>query len=80
MVEDVARRLRRLEDRAAIHDLVARYALAVDDHDYAALQGMYAADAVFRHAEGGRPPGSRPSQGREGQCGRGTSGQCRVPP
>ncbi|WP_173668124.1 nuclear transport factor 2 family protein [Thermobifida fusca] len=50
MVEDVARRLRRLEDRAAIHDLVARYALAVDDHDYAALQGMYAADAVFRHA------------------------------
>lgn len=50
MTEDVERRLRRLEDRAEIHDLVARYALAVDDRDYAALAGMYAADAVFDHA------------------------------
>lgn len=44
---DLAHRVARLEDRFALQDLVAHYALAVDDRDWDAIAGMYAADSVF---------------------------------
>jgi ketosteroid isomerase-like protein len=39
--------VQRLNDRAELHDLVNRYAMAVDDHDLAAVRDMYTADACF---------------------------------
>lgn len=44
---DLEARIRRLEDRAEITELVNRYALAVDDRDWAAIAQMYARDSVF---------------------------------
>ena len=43
-------RLRRVEDTLAIHDLVARYAFAVDDRDFDTLRDLYTRDAVFEGA------------------------------
>jgi len=40
-------RVRRLEDRQELSDLVARYGRVVDDRDADALRELYAADAVF---------------------------------
>lgn len=45
-------RLRRLEDRAAIEDLAARYFVACDDRDYATLRSLFARDAVYSGAHG----------------------------
>ncbi|RFU19130.1 nuclear transport factor 2 family protein [Geodermatophilus marinus] len=42
-----AARLTRVEDALALHELVARYALAVDDRDWGTLRGLFTADAVF---------------------------------
>ena len=39
--------VRQLLDREQLRDLVARYALAVDDHDLATLRTMFHPDAVF---------------------------------
>lgn len=39
--------LRGLLDREELRDLVARYALAVDDHDLATLETMFHPEAVF---------------------------------
>lgn len=44
---DLEARLRRLEDRAGLWDLVTRYAVAVDDEDYPTLEGLFADDAEF---------------------------------
>jgi len=44
---DLAARLARVEDALAVHDLAARYALAVDDRDWATLRTLFTADAVF---------------------------------
>src|SRR4051794_18139852 len=44
---ELGERVARLEARAALHELVARYAHAVDDRDEAALVSMYTPDAVF---------------------------------
>lgn len=49
---DLKRRLRRVEDRIELSDLVARYGVAVDDRDYDGLAGLYARDCVFEHATG----------------------------
>ncbi len=40
-------RIRRLEDRQEIADLVARYGPAVDDRDASAIAELFAADSVF---------------------------------
>src|ERR1700694_5297332 len=40
-------RLRRVEDTLAIHELVARYAFAIDDRDFRTLRELYTQDAVF---------------------------------
>jgi len=50
--EDLARRLRRLEDRAELEDLVVRYFLACDDDDWDALFEVFSADAEFADAFG----------------------------
>lgn len=45
--EGTAGDVRRLLDREALRDLVARYALAVDDHDLETVATMFHPDAVF---------------------------------
>lgn len=44
---DLKRRLRSLEDRAALQDLIVRYFVASDDDDYPTLAGQFSADATF---------------------------------
>jgi uncharacterized protein (TIGR02246 family) len=46
-LDPIAAQLGRLMDRAELQDLVNRYAMAVDDHDLAAVAGMYTEDACF---------------------------------
>jgi hypothetical protein len=41
---DLDARLRRLEDRAEIHELAVRYGFAVDDRDYAVIRSLFAPD------------------------------------
>lgn len=48
----LAARLQRLEDRAAIEELIARYAIAVDDRDLEALGALFTPDAAFRSKDG----------------------------
>jgi ketosteroid isomerase-like protein len=45
-------RLRVLEDRAELRELVARYGLAIDDRDIEALTTLFTADARFRSRDG----------------------------
>ena len=45
--EDLARRLRRLEDRAELRELADRYCLAIDDSDWDALGELFAAEAAM---------------------------------
>lgn len=47
MMSDIERRLRRLEDRAELDDLVVRYFLASDGDDAAALAEAFASDGKF---------------------------------
>ncbi|MES2261743.1 MAG: nuclear transport factor 2 family protein [Pseudomonadota bacterium] len=53
---EIEKRIRRLEDRAELNDLVVRYFLAVDDDDYAALAATFADDSQF--SAGGFPGAS----------------------
>jgi ketosteroid isomerase-like protein len=46
-INDLARRIDRLEARAAIGELVSAYAIACDDHDMPRLTGLFAEDATF---------------------------------
>lgn len=48
----LTRRIRVLEDRAALRELVARYGFAVDDRDIEALAQLFTPDAVFRSRDG----------------------------
>ena len=45
-------RLRRIEDRSELSDLVATYGRAVDDRDVGLLEDLYTEDAVFDAVEG----------------------------
>ena len=49
---DLERRVARLEAREQIRDLVAEYSMAVDDRDIPTIARLFAADAVFAHADG----------------------------
>lgn len=44
---EIEARVGRLEDRAALHDLVVRYFLACDDDDLAGIGAAFAADGQF---------------------------------
>lgn len=46
------RRIRTLEDRAELRELVARYCLAIDDRDIDALTELFTPDASFRSVDG----------------------------
>jgi 3-phenylpropionate/cinnamic acid dioxygenase small subunit len=46
-MSDLEGRIRRLEDRAELQDLLVRYFLAADDDDYPALAETFASDATF---------------------------------
>ena len=59
MVERIAERLRALEDREAIRDLIARYGPLADSGDAAGIATLFAEDAVY--AVGGMGE----AQGRE---------------
>lgn len=52
--DDLSRRIRRLEDRAELRELVNRYCLAIDDSDWDALSGLFAADAEMAGQVGPR--------------------------
>jgi ketosteroid isomerase-like protein len=45
-------RLRRLEDRAELAELIARYAIAVDDRDLEAIGALFTPDGAFRSKDG----------------------------
>jgi hypothetical protein len=51
-VADLARRLRRLEDRAEIAELGQRYCRLIDDNDWARLRTLFADDAVMAGQQG----------------------------
>jgi ketosteroid isomerase-like protein len=48
----IEKRIRRLEDREAIHELIARYAIAMDDRDLAAFPEVFTQDTVLRSQDG----------------------------
>ena len=45
-------RLRRLEDRSELRELVARYAVAIDDRDIGIIADLFTADGAFRSRDG----------------------------
>jgi hypothetical protein len=51
-VAGLARRLRRLEDRAEITELGQRYCRLIDDNDWARLRTLFADDAVMAGQKG----------------------------
>jgi ketosteroid isomerase-like protein len=55
MTEELAaltQRIRALEDRAELRELVARYGIAVDDRDIDSLTALFTPDASFRSEDG----------------------------
>ncbi|WP_194238371.1 nuclear transport factor 2 family protein [Streptomyces spongiae] len=49
---DLEARLRAVEARLALGDLVARYCIAIDDQDYEGLAELFAADATWPFPDG----------------------------
>jgi ketosteroid isomerase-like protein len=45
-------RVRRLEDRAELRELVARYGIAIDDRNLESVAAMFTDDAAFRSKDG----------------------------
>lgn len=52
MSDALEKRLRQLEDRCEIGELVTRYCLAMDNRDVAAIPGLFTADATVRSMDG----------------------------
>lgn len=52
MTDDLAVRVRRLEDRQQLSDLVTRYCIAVDDRDLDSLVPLFSSDGYMGHASG----------------------------
>jgi hypothetical protein len=50
--DELAARLRRIEDREELHDLVLRYCRAIDDKDWAAVRELFADQAELGNAIG----------------------------
>lgn len=51
-IHDLSHRIRRLEDRQELTDLVARYSVAVDDRDMNALGDLFSNKATVQHSQG----------------------------
>ena len=47
MNEAIAERIRRIEDRQAIQDIVAAYGRLVDDRNWDEVEKLYSPDSVF---------------------------------
>jgi hypothetical protein len=58
MNEAITERIRRIEDRQAIQDIVAAYGRLVDDRNWEEVEKLYAPDSVF-DTVGGRISGRR---------------------
>jgi hypothetical protein len=52
MKPDFAARIRRLEDRVEIDELIARYGLVMDDREMEVMPGLFTEDAVVRSLDG----------------------------
>ena len=52
MIDPLAARLRRIEDRLALHDLVARYCVLIDDDRFDDLAALFTDDVDFAGAVG----------------------------
>jgi ketosteroid isomerase-like protein len=52
IASDIERRLRQLEDRVEIGELIARYGLVMDDRDMEGMPDLFTPDAVLRSADG----------------------------
>jgi hypothetical protein len=63
--DEDGQRLQRLADREDLRDLVLRYCLALDDRDWGALQGLFAAHARFAGGQGPQEILARLREGRE---------------
>ena len=50
--QSLEQRLQRLEDRAELRELVARYGIAIDDRDIEALTELFTTDGRFRSQDG----------------------------
>src|SRR5688572_15068977 len=50
--DDLLRRIRRLQDRAEIGELVGRYCLVMDDRDMTGMTELFTSDAVVRSSDG----------------------------
>jgi uncharacterized protein (TIGR02246 family) len=57
--DDLVDRVQALEDKAALWQLVSRYAVGVDDQDYDTLRGLFAEDATFLGLSGDVTKGSK---------------------
>lgn len=51
-LEELQRRVRRLEDVSQIEALAVRYGFVVDDHDFEGIRSLFAEDAVLRTKAG----------------------------
>ena len=49
---DIERRIRRLEDRVEIGELIARYGLVMDDRDIDGMPALFTPDVVIRSDDG----------------------------
>lgn len=51
-LQELARMVRRIDDRQQLAELLSRYGVAVDDRDFEALGKLFAADGSFRGVKG----------------------------
>jgi hypothetical protein len=49
---ELARKVRRLDDRQQLAELISRYGMAVDDRDFNTIARLFAADGVFNGVQG----------------------------
>jgi hypothetical protein len=49
---ELARKVRRLDDRQQLAELISRYGVAVDDRDFNTIAGLFAPDGVFNGVPG----------------------------
>jgi hypothetical protein len=51
-LHELARRVRRVDDRQQLSELLSRYGMAVDDRDFDEIARLFAVDGVFRGVKG----------------------------
>jgi len=51
-LQELARIVRRVDDRQQLAELLSRYGVAVDDRDFDTIAALFAVDGQFRHVKG----------------------------